>query len=109
MQIYDYTTKGGKNLILSYIDKLPNRQRQEAYEIRKMIQKDGMLALQILNTRQLKGKLYEIKFSGQRIMYVVRDKDSIYFLHMCSKQKSRTERIHLQLAIKRARETGVQI
>lgn len=109
MDIYDYTTKGGKNVILNYIDSLPNDIKVIAYNIRKVISRDGMIAFEALNTRKLKGKLYEIKFSNQRIMYVIKNINSVYFLHICKKQKNKTENKDLELAIKRAKSEGLDI
>ena len=36
MDIYDYQTAGGKNLITEYIDALPNVEKLELYEELKM-------------------------------------------------------------------------
>jgi len=60
VNIIDYTTAGGKNMTMDYIDDLPKKERAKAYRIRQVIAKDGILALEILETRQLKGKLWEI-------------------------------------------------
>ncbi len=56
MDIYDYCTNGGKNLILEYIDALPKSQRLELYSIREEIREHGMDAFEKLITRQLRGK-----------------------------------------------------
>ena len=109
MNILDYTTAGGKNLIEEYIDSLPKKEKLEAYRIRTVIRKEGLEALEDLNTRQLKGKLWEIKFSQNRIMYVVKDKENIYFLHACKKQKDKAEKFELEKAIKRAKEAGLKV
>lgn len=103
MDIYDYTTKGGKNLIRDYINNLDENNKAIALSIREAIRKDGILAFEALKTRKLKGKLYEIKFSNQRIMYVIKDADSVYFLHICKKQKNKAESKDLNLAVERAK------
>ena len=99
MKIIDYKTAGGKNLITEYLDNLPKREKNEAYAFRRSIINYGVAALQSLNTRQLKGKLWEIKFSSNRIMYVIKDGENIYFLHACKKQKGKAEKTDLELAI----------
>jgi len=109
MKIYDYTSAGGKNVIIDYIEKLPNELKAVAYSIRQKISKDGLLALDVLTTRQLKGKLYEIKFSNQRMMYVLKDGDAIYFLHICKKQKNKAEKKDIDIAIKRAKSYGLKV
>ena len=68
-----------------------------------------MNALEALNIRQLKGKLWEIKFFSNRVMYVLYDKENIYFLHVCKKQKNKAEKFELDKAIKRAIECGLKI
>lgn len=62
-----------------------------------------------LDTRQLKGKLWEIKFYDNRIMYVLYDEQNIYFLHACQKQKNKAEKFELDKAIRRAKEVGLKI
>lgn len=109
MEIFDYTTQGGKNLIKEYLSGLPQNELKEGYRIRHQIKQQGVLALQELNTRQLKGKLWEIKFSKNRIMYVLKDEENIYFLHACRKQKGKAEQFELETAVKRANEAGFNI
>lgn len=104
MIIHDYVTNGGKNLIKEYLSALPIEEAREGYKIRHEIILNGLLALQELNTRQLKEKLWEIKFSKNRIMYVLKDEDNIYFLHACKKQKGKAELFELNKAINRAKE-----
>ena len=109
MEIIDYTTTGGKNVIKSYLHELPQAERTTGYQIRHAIIKDGEKALQALNTRQLTGKLWEIKFLNNRIMYVLKDSEKIYFLHACKKQKNKAEKLHLNKAIQRAKELGLTL
>ena len=107
MNIHDYCTSGGKNIITDYLDQLPERLKLEGYAIRRKIHKDGYQALSYLNTRQLRGKLWEIKFSQERIMYVLVDSDNIYFLHICKKQKGKAEKHEIEKAITRAKEADL--
>lgn len=106
MDIYTYTTKGDKDLIYDYINNLPIEGQAVALGIIAKIGKDGYGALEILNTRQLKNKLWEIKFSQNRLMYVIADENSIYILHACKKQKGKSEQFELGKAIKRAKKLG---
>lgn len=106
MNIHDYCIKGGKNLIKEYLNMLPDEERFEGYFIRHKIMVDGIQAFQGLNIRQLRGKLWEIKFSHERIMYMIKDSDNVYFLHICRKQKGKAEKHEIETALKRAREAG---
>ena len=107
MEILDYATAGGKNLILEYIDNLPSTERMQLYELRSEIRETGLEAVEKLNTRQLKGKLWEIKVSQNRIMYVILDCDRVVFLHICKKQKGKAEKQELNKAINRGRREGI--
>jgi len=109
VDIHDYTTAGGKNLIKEYISTRPMDERREIYKMRHDIILNGFAAFQQLNTRQLKGKLYEIKYSDNRIMYIIRDSDNVYFLHACQKQKGKAEKYELATAIKRAKELDLKL
>lgn len=107
MDIHDYVTTGGKNVIKEYISTLPMDERRELYQIRHEIILNGFSAFQELNTRQLRGKLYEIKHSNNRIMYVIKDGDNVYFLHACQKQKGKAEKFEIETAIQRAKESDL--
>ena len=104
MEIFDYHTEGGKNLIKEYLSSLPIIERTYGYGIRHKITREGLAAFDGLDTRQLHGKLWEIKFLSNRIMYVIFDKDTVHFLHACKKQKGKAEKINLYKAIQRAKE-----
>ena len=109
MEIHDYVTIGGKNLIKEYISTRPMNERREIYKIRHEIILNGLIAFQELNTRQLRGKLYEIKYSANRIMYIIKDGDNVYFLHACQKQKGKTEKFDIDTALGRAKELGLKV
>jgi len=104
LNINDYQTLGGKNLIKEYLNKLPIADKTIGYTIREKIEKDGIIAFNGLNTRQLKKKLWEIKFSTNRLMYVIADRNNVYFVHACKKQKGKAERFELAKAIGRVKE-----
>jgi len=107
MIINDYITKGGKNLIKDFLSNLPIAERAYGYSIRHKIIHEGLAAFNGLDTRQLYGRLWEIKFYNNRIMYVIADKDNVYFLHACIKQKSKAEKYELDTAKKRAKELNL--
>ena len=107
MDIFDYCTDGGKNLIKEYLSSLPIPERTYGYGIRHKIIKEGVNAFEGLDTRQLQGKLWEIKFFSNRIMYVIYDHSAVHFLHACKKQKGKAEKHELDKAIQRAKERNL--
>ncbi|MGJ1067587.1 type II toxin-antitoxin system RelE/ParE family toxin [Clostridium perfringens] len=109
LNIFRYETCGGKDLILNYVDNLPARERAMYYWIQEKLQVDGVKAFEVLNTRQLKKKIWEIKFSKNRLMYVLEDSNNMYILHACKKQKGKAEKFELEKAIERAKELGEEL
>ena len=107
MDIYDYTTHGGKNVITKYIDKLSAKERLEIYDIRQEIRKHGMDAFEKIDTRPLRGKLWEIRVLQTRIMYVIVDANGVAFLHICKKQKGKAEKQELEKALERAKRENL--
>lgn len=107
MKIIDYYTVGGKNLILSYIEKLPKDIKIKILKLRKEIEENDCKIFDILDTKKLFGKLYEIRISNQRIAYIIIDKEIVYFIHIFKKQKNKTEKSDLNIAIERAKKKGI--
>ena len=92
---------------MEYVDDLPDALRAEILDTRQLIREKGSAAFQLLETRQLYKKIWEIKISQERIMYVIKDQESVYFLHICKKQKGKAEKQELEKAKKRARAAGL--
>ena len=109
LRIHDYHTAAGKNLIKEYLGTLPKTEMYVGYHIRHKIGSKGLTVLEELDTRQIKGKLWGIKFSQNRIMYIIADKENIHFLHACKKQKGKAEQFEVDTAIQRANEKGLTI
>lgn len=107
MNIYDYTTSGGKNLIMEYVEGLSESLKAEILDTRQLIYEKGVEAFPLLITRQLYKKLWEIKISQERIMYVILDQESVYFLNICKKQKGKAEKHEIEKAKKRAKTAGL--
>ena len=105
MNVHTYHTKGGKDLIRSYLDELPKRESVEGYFIIESLEHYGIEFLEKLNTRQLEKKMWEIKYPRHnRLFYVLVDEDNIYLLHACKKQKGRAEKFELEKATSRLKE-----
>ncbi|MGI6720153.1 MAG: type II toxin-antitoxin system RelE/ParE family toxin [Anaerovoracaceae bacterium] len=103
MKVHTYRTGGGKDLIRDYLDKLDIIESVEGYLILEELEKRGLDFLDTLDTRQIENKLWEIKFRRHnRLFYVLIDKDNIYLLHACKKQKGKAEQHDLDKARNRA-------
>ena len=70
-----------------------------------MLETQGAIYFDNLNTRQIEGKIWEIKFRRHnRIFYVLLDEKNLYLLHACKKQKGRAEKFELDKARSRSKE-----
>ena len=94
-------------MITNYIDKLSAKERLEIYDIRQEIRKHGMDAFEKIDTRQLRGKLWEIRVSQTRIMYVIVDTNGVAFLHISKKQKGKAEKQEIEKALERAKRENL--
>lgn len=66
-----------------------------------------MDAFEKIDTRQLRGKLWEIRVSQTRIMYVIVDTNGVAFLHICKKQKGKAEKQEIEKALERAKRENL--
>ena len=79
----------------------------EIYYTHEEIRKNGLDTFEKLNTHQIRGKLWKIKVSQNRIMYVIMDQNGVAFLHICKKQKGKAEKQDIEKALTRAKKEGL--
>ena len=104
MKIHRYESNSGKDLILSYIEKLTLPEKVDAYSIMEKMEENRFDELTIKTWR---GKISEVYFyKHNRIFYVVADSENLYLLHACRKKKNKTEKNDEEKIIKRAKELG---
>lgn len=107
MVLYHYCSSSGKDLILDYIESLPNDQKVDGFSVLQCLENDEMDKIKF---KQWEKKIYEVYFyKDNRLFYVVTDKKDMYILHACRKQKNKTEKKDRQIVIKRAKELGRQL
>lgn len=105
MIVHTYVTAGGKDLIREYLDSLNKEERAEGYKILSLLESGSFEIMDSLDLKPIEGKVWEIRFRRHnRLFYVLLDKENIYLLHACKKQKNTTENKDKALAIKRSRE-----
>ena len=104
MTIHPYTTQGGKDLILEYINSLTNDEIVDGLSVLENLEKDD---LEKLTTRRWRGQIDEVYFyRHNRIFYIAIDGKDAYLLHACRKQKNKTEQKDADIVTKRAKELG---
>ena len=102
-----YRNGRGENVILSYIVKIDNS--IDALEIEIVLDeldRRGAVYIQTdeVATRHMQDKMYEMKISRHRIFYMYATGNRVILLHVCQKQKRSTEKMDMELGLKRMRE-----
>lgn len=102
MILHNYQTNSGKDLILDYIKSLPDAEKVDGLSVLECLEKGE---LDKIKYKPWQKKIYEVYFfKHNRIFYIIADKNNIYLLHACRKQKNKTEKKDSKIVIKRAKE-----
>lgn len=104
MILHPYKSSSGRNLIMEYVDSLSEDEQVDAADVMKHMKNNEFDQIEF---KQWEKKVYEVYFQKHnRIFYVVVDKENIYLLHACRKQKNRTEKRDAEIVRRRAAELG---
>jgi phage-related protein len=106
MNINYYKTSSGRVPVQEYIYSLPKVDIEAIVADLEIIRDRGIHS-NVITTRKLRGKLWEIKTgtrNQQRIFYCLVSAEGIILLHACKKQKEGAQRGDVDLAYKRMNE-----
>ena len=103
MKITFYRTAGGASPVEKYLVDLDSKERAAVADALKAIEISGLRAAGV-RTRQIKGKLWEIKASQQRVFYVVVMGGEMVLLHAAKKEGQKADRGEVETAELRFRE-----
>ena len=78
-----------------YLDSLEGREAAAVADALRAIQEEGIGGVR---TRQIEGKLWEVKVSSQRVFYVAWRADGIGLLHTYKKQGQKAPKHELDVA-----------
>ena len=107
MTLHDYCSKSGKDLILDYVNSLPEDEKTDGLSVMECMEKGEFDKIRF---KRWEKKVYEVYFQKHnRIFYITVDKENIYLLHACRKQKNKTEKTDKKIVRKRASELGKQL
>ncbi len=107
MTIHSYFSSSGRDLILDYINSLPEDEKTDGLSVLELMENGEFDKIRF---KRWEKKVYEVYFQkDNRIFYIVVDKENIYLLHSCRKQKNKTEKTDVKIVKKRAKELGKQL
>ena len=89
------------------INSLPEDEKIDGLSVMECMEKGEFDKIKF---KRWEKKVYEVYFQKHnRIFYITVDKENIYLLHACRKQKNKTEKTDQKLVRKRASELGKQL
>ena len=103
VKITFYRTAGGASPVEKYLVDLDSKERAAVADALKGIEISGLHGAGV-RTRQIKGKLWEIKASQQRVFYVVMMGGEMVLLHAAKKEGQKADRGEVETAELRFRE-----
>jgi len=95
MLVRFWRDKDGRKPVGEYMRALPRSERQKLAAVFQRIQEHGLAAA---DTRQIDGRLWEIRADAQRAFYVLVSGAEIVVLHACRKKSRRAPAAELALA-----------
>ena len=98
-----YADASGHKPVADYLRALPAPERARLAEALWRIQAYGLSGSGVA-TRQLEGKLWEVKVSAQRAFYVLVTSEEMVVLHAYTKKSQRAPRSEIDLALRRMKE-----
>lgn len=103
MKVAFYTTAPGRSPVLDYIRDLSKPERARVLEALDQIERHGFDAVRV-QFRQIEGKLWEIRVSAHRVLYVLVQREEMVLLHAYKKQGQKLPPREREVAIKRMKE-----
>jgi phage-related protein len=101
LDIVFYQSSLGVSEVILFIEKLPKSERGRTLAIFDTCQHFGLSSL---NTRQIAGKIWEIKTYRHNRFFYFRHRDQLILFYALKKQKPRLQRLELDLIHRRYHE-----
>jgi phage-related protein len=101
MLVTFYETARGDRPVEEYIDDLSAKEAAKVLDALAAIEAHGM---EVVVTRQIKGKLWELKVSATRVFYVLVTGPEVVLLHAYKKQGQKARLKEIETAERRMKE-----
>jgi len=103
VEVRFYRTASGDEPVRSFCKALPQKERFKVGRAIRSIQTFGLDAPNV-SLRPVKGKLWEIRASAQRVFYVLASGGTLWLLHAYKKQGQKAPRGEIEIATSRMKE-----
>ncbi len=102
MKLRFYLSPSGANPVRKHLDSLNRDEAARVFAAIRYIEANGLDGSVV--ARQIRGKLWEIKVSSQRVFYVVINGPVMILLHAYSKQSQKAPTREIEIAERRMKE-----
>ena len=103
MRVRRYVTPGGADPVGKYLDGLAPREAARVVAAAQAIEELG-LAESGVTTRQVRGRLWELKVGAQRVFFVLVAGPTMLLLHSYTKGSQRAPRREIETALARMKD-----
>ena len=103
MRVEFYRTPSGRSSVEDYLKGLPIQESVEIDAVLESIEQHGLDA-PLVSMRQIRGKLWELRISRNRIFYVVLKGDRMVLLHAYKKRGQKATVREIETALRRMSE-----
>ncbi|MCI0672921.1 MAG: type II toxin-antitoxin system RelE/ParE family toxin [Myxococcaceae bacterium] len=99
----------GREYVREYINALPSKERAQVLSELLDVQGAESLSEAGVVTRQIKGKLWELKVSAERVFYVVISGPEMVLLHAYRKRGQKAPLREIEVATERMKEVLAEV
>lgn len=98
-----YEDRRGNRPALEFVNSLPQQEQAKVYNSFRLLTEFGTL-LGMPHARHIRGKLWELRPGGVRLLYFAFVDNQFVMLHGFRKQTNQTPRLEIEIALRRLRE-----
>jgi phage-related protein len=103
LTVHLFQTPGGSNPVGQYFESLQEDEAARVYAVLAEVQRIGLKG-PLVQVRQIRGKLWELKLGMHRVFYVLITGPVMVLLHGCKKQSQKARQKDVDVALSRMKQ-----
>ncbi len=103
LTVRSFQTPGGNSPVAQYLESLEEGEAAAVYAVLAEVQRNGLQG-PLVQVRQIRGKLWELKLWKHRAFYVLITGPVMVLLHGCKKQGQKARQKDVDVALSRMKQ-----